>query len=333
MTQMLKGMANYLESCEGIKLGENKLDFLMLNVPPVCNYRCTKCFTQAYHRRPENSLSITKLKSLVDEAHELGARVVCVLGEGEPLVDKDIYELTAYISANNMIPLITTNGSLLTRENVDILHSLNATIVVSLDTLEPEDYKNYCGKNTDLQLVLDNIEYVRKKYSDKIEIVNGIKAMAFAIHTTVTAMNLDQVYKIHDYCGNDIFHSVEHIAKVGEANANPDIYGENDEYKKCKEVCLSIMDPMVLCKTPNNQSACCLFYYGIAVGYEGEIMLDTHAVETRGHIGSVLTDSLETLVSKANDLKSIYFNQFEGCYCLIRDDRYPEFLEILKEKF
>lgn len=330
MKSMLRGMANYLENVEGRILGKAKLDFLMLNVPPVCNYRCKKCFTNAYDRKPENSLSLEKLCSLVDEAKKMGARVVCILGEGEPLVDKNLFKVVEYVNSKDMIPLVTTNGSLLTEENLELLHNANSSIVISLDTLNPNEYKEFCGKSTDLNEVLNNIDRARKKYKDKIVYHDDIKEMAFAIHTTVTASNLNQVPQIREFCGEDIFFSVEHIAKVGEATSNPETYGKDNEYKKCKELCLSIMDPMVMCKTPKGQPACCLFYYGVAVGYEGEIMLDTHAVETRNKIGNVNEETLEQLVERAKQLKEVYFDDFKGCYCLIRDDRYQDFLKEFK---
>jgi len=43
-----------------------------------------------------------------------------------------------------MIPLFVSNGYLLNKETVDFLYDNNATIVVSLDTLDEDEYKEYC---------------------------------------------------------------------------------------------------------------------------------------------------------------------------------------------
>jgi MoaA/NifB/PqqE/SkfB family radical SAM enzyme len=178
--------------------------------------------------------------------------------------------------------------------------------------------------------VLNNTNYARIAYLRNIEVRGNYKIHQFCIHTTVTAQNLDQVSDIKKFCGDDIYFSAEHIAKVGEANSNPEIYGEDSDYLKCKTTSSGIMEPMVITKTECGNGACCLFYYGIAIGYEGEIMLDTHAVETRGSIGNINNESLENLIKKSKLLKKDFFEKFKGKYCLIRDDNYQNFLKHLK---
>lgn len=54
ISKVLKGMPAYLEQVKGIKLGETPIDYLMINVPPLCNYRCKKCFTSASSRKIKN---------------------------------------------------------------------------------------------------------------------------------------------------------------------------------------------------------------------------------------------------------------------------------------
>ena len=52
---------------------------------------------------------------------------------------------------------------------------------------------------------------------------------------TVTAKNYWNLKKIKDFCGEDVYFSCEHIAKIGCANDNPDVYGGKemkDKYLK-----------------------------------------------------------------------------------------------------
>ena len=41
---IFRGSGYYYEKVEKIKLGDNKIDFLGLGPPPVCNFDCNLCF-------------------------------------------------------------------------------------------------------------------------------------------------------------------------------------------------------------------------------------------------------------------------------------------------
>lgn len=77
----LRGMPLYFNKVENIKFGKTPIDFLMVNSPPVCNYKCKKCFTWARSRKVENALSLKEIFSLINKGKKLGARAVCILGE------------------------------------------------------------------------------------------------------------------------------------------------------------------------------------------------------------------------------------------------------------
>ncbi|PIP17074.1 MAG: hypothetical protein COX44_01910 [Candidatus Portnoybacteria bacterium CG23_combo_of_CG06-09_8_20_14_all_37_13] len=149
---------------------------------------------------------------------------------------------------------------------------------------------------------------------------------------TVTAKNYWNLEAIKKFCGDDIYFSCEHIAKIGIANENPEIYGGKErlkEYRKVIKKTREIMDPMVMTKTGCGKDTCCFYYYGFAVGYEGEVMLDTHALETKGIIGNVKENSIENLVEKSKKIKDGYYHD-GGHYCIIRDPEYQKFISFLR---
>jgi len=161
---------------------------------------------------------------------------------------------------------------------------------------------------------------------------NGYKIYRLAIHMTVTAKNYWNLEAIKKFCGDDIYFSCEHIAKIGIANENPEIYGGKErlkEYRKVIKKTREIMDPMVMTKTGCGKDTCCFYYYGFAVGYEGEVMLDTHALETKGIIGNVKENSIENLVEKSKKIKDGYYHD-GGHYCIIRDPEYQKFISFLR---
>ena len=330
----LKGMPLYLEEVEGIKFGETELDYLCINMPPICNYHCEKCFTWAGQYTPKNFIGVSKIKKILDIGEAMGVKTVGILGEGEPLIFSEIKEIVAHINKLGMIPLIATNGSLLTKELVDFLFGKGATIVLSLDTLNGKEYKDWCRGVADINIVKRNLDYARRIFAKDIYIKNNYKIYRLAIHMTMTTRNYQNLEKINDFCADDVYFSCDHIAMVGVANENPEIFGGRrnlEKYKKIIKKTREIMTPMVMTKTSCGKNTCCFYYYGFAVGYDGEVMLDTHALETKKIIGNIKHNSIKSLVKKSKEIKEMYYRKQGGHYCIIRDPKYQKFLEFLKK--
>ncbi|MFC3395071.1 radical SAM protein [Brenneria rubrifaciens] len=328
---MLKGMPDFFNMENITRLGERELDFLMINVPPVCNYDCEKCFTSAAKKNPEKFLSTKEVKYLIDAAEEKGIQCVCILGEGEPLlfIDKMVKEVNyreiiKHISEKNIITLIATNGLLLNRKIVDFFYENNVSIAISLDTLNSEEYKNFYRGSANLNKVIKNIEYARKIYRQDIKKINGNIIKRLCIHMTVTSKNYMNIPKIIELCGDDIYFDCEHIAQIGVANENPEIY---EEYQSCIDACNSVKKAMVRTYVPQiNGDACCYLYYGFAVTHDGEVLVDTHALDTKYRIGNIRDHSLNSLLKEARNLRDIYFEKYDCHYCIIRSNKYKKYV-------
>lgn len=333
MNKALYGLPAHLCTAEGIEFGKTPLDYISINIPPVCNYRCDKCFTWANKRPLDNYIGVSKIIDIISEAKELGAKVVTILGEGEPLLCEDFKKIVEHVNKLGMITFVATNGSLLDEEMTNFCYEHNVTLAISMDTLNESLYRDMYKGSADLNRTLKNLEYARKIYSKSIFEKNGVKVYRLCIHTTVSANNYLHLKELTDYCGEDIYFSCEHIAKIGVANDNDKIYGgkeDNTIYNTIKNASHSTMRPMVIAESCNVPLACCFFYYGITIGFEGEIMLDTHAIETKQKIGNVTEfENLNSIIEISNKLKNVFFESFGGGYCIIRDEKYHEFLEFL----
>lgn len=332
MKKALYGMPTHLSYVEGVELGETPLDYIAINTPPICNYRCEKCFTWANKNPLKEFIGTDKLLNVISEAKKKGAKVVGILGEGEPTLFEDFKRIVKHINSLGMITILATNGSRLDEEMVNFCFKNNVSLAISLDTLDADLYKSFYNGEADLNKVLENINYARKIYSDAIFVKNDIKVYRMAIHMTVSAKNYKNIEKIVDFCGEDIYFSCEHVAKVGVANDNDEIYGGKEDFKiynEVKNTSHSIMKPMVIAESKHNRVACCFFCYGIAIGYEGEVMLDTHAVETKKKIGNIKEMSLEEAIEKSKMLKKLFYEKYGSSYCLIRDESYHKFIDDL----
>jgi len=332
MLKALKGLPTHIEIAENYPLGKHELDILCLNLPPICNYDCKKCFNAENRKNLHKALSLEEYISLITEAHKLGAIEVAILGEGEPLLYKGIKDIVKHANSLGMYTLIATNGSLLTPEMAEFLSENNVSLAVSLDTLDAEEYRNYYRASLDV--VLKNLNEARKIYKKTNYTKNGVQVYGLAAHMTVNTQNYKKMEKIVEFCGDDMYFSCEHIALVGAANENPEISGVKDmvSYLECQRKAHTIMNPMVLTKTANHKECCCYFYYGFSVGFEGEIMVDTHAGETKGIVGNIKDySSMSEALKAVRKIRDEYFENSQCHYCLIRDTKYQEFLATHKK--
>jgi len=121
-------------------LGRTKLDYLVLQLDRKCPHACRYCFigNNFNNGLGDRNLSLNERKMIVRKASELGARVVSMPGEGEPLAVRGTKELIAYINKRDMVSIIYTKGLLLTPEWATFLAEENATVIISIDSLNEE---------------------------------------------------------------------------------------------------------------------------------------------------------------------------------------------------
>ncbi|TKX78852.1 radical SAM/SPASM domain-containing protein [Halorubrum sp. SD626R] len=85
------------------------------NTTKRCNLYCEHCYAAADCEGASNELSTAEGKALIDDLAEFGAPVLLFSG-GEPLVREDLPELVAHAADRGIRPVLSTNGTLLTRE-------------------------------------------------------------------------------------------------------------------------------------------------------------------------------------------------------------------------
>lgn len=103
------------------------------NTTTACNLTCDHCYVAADTGRADGELTTTEGKTLIDQLADYGAPVVLFSG-GEPLVRDDIAELVAYARERGLRAVLSTNGTLLTRERAERLADAGLSYAgVSLD--------------------------------------------------------------------------------------------------------------------------------------------------------------------------------------------------------
>ncbi len=119
-----------------LQFSADKRPVLVWNITKQCNLKCVHCYAQAKDIAMENELSTLQGKALLDDLSQFGVPVILFSG-GEPLVRKDLPELAAYAVEKGMRAVISTNGTLITRETAETLKKIGLSYVgISLDGME-----------------------------------------------------------------------------------------------------------------------------------------------------------------------------------------------------
>ena len=115
----------------------NQLRMIYAGVSAECDLNCVYCVTKSGKAVP-GEMNLTERKNLLEQAKELGCKMVHIAARGEPTVDPYFKEQLIYINKLGMIPVIYTHGANLTEEWVDFLWDNNASIMHKIHSLSAE---------------------------------------------------------------------------------------------------------------------------------------------------------------------------------------------------
>lgn len=108
-----------------------------LELSRACNLRCIYCYADsgtALH----GELSVAEILDAVDQAVELGARRIIVLGGGEPLIHPDILAILRHIRHQGATIDLFTNGTLITAELARECMALGVSPVIKMNSLRED---------------------------------------------------------------------------------------------------------------------------------------------------------------------------------------------------
>ncbi len=96
-------------------------------------------------------------RKLIDETKELKVKTILFIG-GEPLVRGDIFELVRYAREKGINPILITNGTLLTTENIiKCLENGVDWLSISIDAASEEVFSKIRGENV-LASIMQNVK-------------------------------------------------------------------------------------------------------------------------------------------------------------------------------
>ena len=140
-----------------------------------CNLHCLHCFTDS-GKKGDEELSLEEKRAFVDQCVELGVGRISIAG-GEPFFCEDLFPFLDYCMEKKLGVSITTNGTLLSKKNVERLNKYSIkTLTVSMDGAVKESCEAVRGKGTYKEIIegLSNVcNYYKGAYSVKTTIMKN----------------------------------------------------------------------------------------------------------------------------------------------------------------
>lgn len=116
-----------------LQFSKDKKPVVVWNMTRRCNLKCVHCYAHALEEEGKDDISTEQGKALIDDLAAYGAPVMLFSG-GEPLVRKDLVELANHAVSKGMRAVISTNGTLITKEKAKELKQVGLSYVgISLD--------------------------------------------------------------------------------------------------------------------------------------------------------------------------------------------------------
>ncbi|MDA3787513.1 MAG: 12,18-didecarboxysiroheme deacetylase [Desulfobacula sp.] len=168
-----------------LQFSKDKKPVVVWNMTRRCNLKCVHCYARSEDISYDNELNHEQCIAMIDDLAKFGVPVLLFSG-GEPTVHPRLVEYAKYAVSKGMRAVISTNGTLITKEKAKLLKEVGLSYVgISLDGLE-ETHDKFRGVTGSYKKVMAAIENCQKA---------GIKV---GLRFTINKRNVNDIPGIFD---------------------------------------------------------------------------------------------------------------------------------------
>lgn len=176
----------------------------MINIEPTtrCNFSCWYCVGR---HMQQDDIRLEDFGRMLDNFPEV--KTIALVGEGEPLMHKDFFDMAQMAKDRGIRVMIISNGSAFSQSVIKKLCETEVAYVsISIDSFDPATFAE-SRIDGDLEKILRGIKQLRD-YRD----ANGFKFPKIALKGTLFSHTIDQLPAIVDLAkksGVEIFESFQ----------------------------------------------------------------------------------------------------------------------------
>ena len=320
----------YYERVQWIVFGEERMNFLSINLPPICNYQCSFCFAanslnMSQRDNKREMIPIENMIEIIKEASTYGLKHIEISGEWEPmfpLFRSYIQSIIETASALGIHVVVFTNGSLLDRSLLLFLCQHNTSLIISIKYFDAERYNQNVGRRM-FDIIRKKIHLVQEVFAHT-ETIDGYRIYNFWLFSGTFENNQKDNEQLRAYCDeHDIFFSLSTPIPQWElVDAQVDYQYQDALVEQYQH------NSIILAKSSTSKiwfSVCGTFYYGIGINCYGDWLFDAHAGVSIGNIAHM---TMSQALQKQRTLVATLFSDYHcKSYCPLRDPNYQAFLE------
>lgn len=184
---------------------------LELELSRACNLRCIYCYAES-GLALDNELTLTEIRSVIDQAAALGAKKIIILGGGEPLLYPHIIDIMDHILAHNMSVDLFTNGTLIDSTMAQQLYERKVAVSMKMNSQNESVQDELAGRINSWQEIQRGFRALRQAgYPDKEHILG--------IETIICAQNYAELPTLWRWArDNKIIPYIETMTDQGRAS-------------------------------------------------------------------------------------------------------------------
>ncbi len=246
----------------------NRLLSLELELSRRCNLQCVYCYASS-GQPLENELELHEILDAVDQAVDLGARKIIVLGGGEPLLYPHLLEVIDHILDKGVQADLFTNATLITPERAREFYERNISTVIKMNSRRPEVQDFLAGHSGAFDAIQKGLKaLVEAGYPDEEH--------RLGVETIICRQNYDEIPEIWTWARQQGFVPyVEIMTWQGRAKDHPELEVSVEDLRRLFEK-LAEIDEREYGKTwiphpPLAASHCARHEYSCTVTSNGDI--------------------------------------------------------------
>lgn len=277
----------------------NRLLSMELELSRRCNLECVYCYA-ASGRPLENELEVDEILDAVDQAADMGAKKIIVLGGGEPLLYPHLFRVIDYIADRNLAVDLFTNTTLMDYDIAQRLAGRRVSVAIKMNSRHEEVQDLLAGRPGAARAIQQGLSaLVRAGYPDG--------DMKLGIETIICRQNIGELPEMWQWARQKGFTPYFEVMTLqGRAMEHPELEVTGEELRELFEL-LAAIDATEFGRQwpvhpPLVGSLCARHEYSCTVTADGDVHPCPGVAVS---IGNIRDNSLEDIISSSPVIRKL----------------------------